>query len=41
MGGGTLQKGIRPEVNIIARVEFELAYYDVIVKNVKGGVLVI
>ena len=26
--------GISPKVNVIARLEFELAYYDIIVKQV-------
>ena len=28
MGVDTFPKGISPKVNVIARLEFELAYYD-------------
>ena len=27
-------KGVSPKVNVIARLEFELAYYDVTIQNV-------
>ena len=30
-GAHTFAKGICPKVNVIARVEFELAYYDSVV----------
>ena len=30
----TFPKGISPKVNVIARLEFELAYYDVVVQYV-------
>ena len=30
----TFFKGISPKVNVIARLEFELAYYDIIVQHV-------
>ena len=30
----TFSKGIRPKVNVIAELEFELAYYNVPIKHV-------
>ena len=30
----TFSKGISPKVNVVAWLEFELAYYDVVVWNV-------
>ena len=34
MGVHAFSKGISPKVNVIARLEFELAFYDVAVQNI-------
>ena len=33
----TFPKGISPKVNVIALLEFELAYYDVAVQHISHG----
>ena len=39
IGLHTLLKGIRPKVNVIARLGFELAYYDSAVQHVSHSTI--